>query len=356
MATWNTIGHEKTIQSLGRSLELDRVSHAYLVTGPRGVGKATLALDFTRALNCLGDDRPCGECTQCQRIAAGTHTDVRTVGVVADAGDDVRARVAIGIDQVRELQHEASLKPYEGRFRVFIIDEADRMSEEAANALLKTLEEPPDQVALLLLAVEPDRLLPTVTSRCRRLDLRPVRRDLIAAELEGRYRLDPADAEELARLSEGRPGWAFRAAAGPAVMEALSRTLDTVEAAIGGRLEQRFALAESMANAFRRSRDGVRSELEIWLGWWRDVLVVREGVPHLVTNRSRMDALSAAAGGLSAARVAGAIRAIQETWELLESNVNPRLVLEGLMLALPRLDLDASDGRDSTAPAEAAAS
>ena len=86
------------------------------------------------------------------------------------------------------------------------------------------------------------------------------------------------------------------------------------------------------------------------------MLVVKEGVPHLVTNRSRMDALNAAAGGLSAVRVAGVIRAIQETWDLLESNVNPRLVLESLMLALPRLDLDASDGRDSTAPAEAAAS
>ena len=139
---WRTAGHDKAVNILGRALGEGRTAHAYLVTGPEHVGKMTLALDLARAVNCSGAERPCDACAQCRRVDRGLHADVRVVGVEPGPSGG-RQRVAIGIDQVREVQREASLKPYEGSSRVFIFDRAERLTEEAANSLLKILEEPP---------------------------------------------------------------------------------------------------------------------------------------------------------------------------------------------------------------------
>ena len=138
---WRTAGHDKAIKSLERALAEDRLAHSYLVTGRKRVGKTTLALDLARALNCLSDARPCGECGQCGRISSGLHPDVRLIGL--ETARSGRLRTLISIDQVREVQRDASLLPYEGRSRVFIFESAEKLSEEAANSLLKTLEEPP---------------------------------------------------------------------------------------------------------------------------------------------------------------------------------------------------------------------
>ena len=143
---WRTIGHEKAVRHLSRSLDQGRLSHAYLFTGPPRVGKMSLAMDLARALNCLGHDRPCDDCVQCDRIARALHADVRVVEVESGPNRTGGSRTAIGIDQVRDVQREASLKPYEGRYRVFVFDGAEHVTAEAANSLLKTLEEPPDQV------------------------------------------------------------------------------------------------------------------------------------------------------------------------------------------------------------------
>ncbi|TET38214.1 MAG: AAA family ATPase, partial [Dehalococcoidia bacterium] len=163
---WQVIGHEKAVALLERSMKGGKLSHAYLFVGPPHVGKMTLAMNLAQALNCRGEERPCGECPQCRRIARGVHADVQVIGL--------EGRMEIGIDQIREMQHAASLKPFEGRNRVFIIDGADHLSHEAANCLLKTLEEPPPNDQLILLAANERLLLPTVLSRCQKLELGPL--------------------------------------------------------------------------------------------------------------------------------------------------------------------------------------
>ncbi len=180
---WNTIGHERAVTHLKLGLEKGQLSHAYLLTGPRQVGKMSLAMDLARALNCLGDERPCGVCDQCGRIERGLHADVRIAGVEAGTSRGGGSRTSIGIDQVREVQREASLKPYEGRYRVFVVDGAEHVTSEAANSLLKTLEEPPDQVVIALLAPDVDVLPPTVVSRCQRLDLSPTTSAVLRSSL-----------------------------------------------------------------------------------------------------------------------------------------------------------------------------
>ena len=333
---WNTIGHERAVTHLKLGLEKGRLSHAYLLTGPRQVGKTSLAMDLARALNCLGDERPCGVCDQCGRIERGLHADMRIVGVEAGTSRGGGSRTSIGIDQVREVQREASLKPYEGRYRVFVVDGAEHVTAEAANSLLKTLEEPPDQVVIALLAPDVDVLPPTVVSRCQRLDLRPVALPLIARELTARFQTDEDRAAEIARLSQGRPGWAFDAANDPDKIEGLLEELDSIQSILDAGLEDRFTYAQKTASAFTRDRESVRRQLAAWQAWLHDVFLVKHGVPQFATYRSRLETLTTVANAMASADVSRALRAVRETADLMERNVNPRLALESMMLVLPR--------------------
>src|SRR5438067_12645557 len=132
-------------------------SHAYLFTGPAQVGKLTLAMDFARALNCTGDERPCGVCRSCTLIAAGQHPDVRIVRRAADKSEII-------VEQLRDVQHELSLRPSEGRWRIAVVENVHEANANAANAFLKTLEEPAPQVVILLTAHHPEAVLQTIRS------------------------------------------------------------------------------------------------------------------------------------------------------------------------------------------------
>ena len=202
---WDTAGHDRAVRFLERSAAAGRLAHAYLVAGRPGVGRMTLAMDMARLVNCTGDRRPCSECGQCDRVRRGLHADVQVVGLRSDT-EDGRSRVNIGIDQVRECQRDISLKPFEGEWRVVIFDGAESMSAEAANALLKTLEEPPDRVLIVLVSRETARILPTIVSRCQTIELRPAPAGAIASLLEERHGVDAERAGELAAMSGGRPG------------------------------------------------------------------------------------------------------------------------------------------------------
>ena len=333
---WQTIGNEKATGALRRALDGSRLPHALLIAGPEHVGKMSLALDLASALNCTGDEKPCGECAGCSRTRRGLHTDIHVVGLQMAAGG-ARSRTLIGVDQVREVQREVALAPFEGGCRVVIFDGAELLSEEAANSLLKTLEEPPPGVYLLLLTPKPEALLPTVVSRCQTVDLKAVPSDVIAAHLVERLGMDADDADRAARLSGGRPGWAIRAAEDPELLEAVEEKVATVEELVLGSMETRFEHAAKLGSATDRDRESGRRELDVWLGWWRDVMLVKEGAPQLAANLSRIESLKSVAGMLTRHQITGAIQAIRRTRRLIARNVNSRLALEVMMLDLPRV-------------------
>lgn len=327
---WSVVGHEDAVRLFDRVRESGRMAHAYLFVGPARIGKMTLAVDLAAAVNCEGPEPPCGECAQCRQVRAGRHPDILVLGVEEAAG-----RRSIGIDAVRDATHQAHLKPYQGRRRVFIVDGAEALSDEAANAMLKLLEEPPDQLLLLLLATDAERLIPTVRSRCQRLDLRPLPEPLVARALEERWGTPAEEARSLARLSRGCIGWAVEAWQDPTVLETRARRLERIVTAVEGGVRERFAYAAELASLLPQERSAVRELLGLWADWWHDLLVVQEGAPEAALDEAPSPKTHNDTKRFSRRELAGAIGEVLRARELLDRNANPRLVLEAMMLALP---------------------
>ena len=332
---WSVIGHRRVVDDLRRSLQDGAVAHAYLLAGPRSIGKMEIALNLAQALNCAAPaaERPCGACRACQRIRQGKHADVRTIGLNTGEHKGENRRDIL-IEQIKELQQAADLRPFEGACRVFIIDGAEHLNQEAANCLLKTLEEPPSGVYILLLATDLSRLLPTTVSRCRTHELQGVpARDIAAALLIQGQQLEQA--QHLARWSEGRIGWALRAAADPALLDARRDALEQAIALSSQPLYHRLRSAGAFAGAFSRDREALYLWLALLAQWWRDVLLVKTGRPDLVTNDDRIGMLEETAAALPISDIAAAIVSVRDAVGQLRGNVNAHLALEMLMLRLP---------------------
>ena len=330
---WPVVGHDWAVRLLANSLAEGRVSHAYLFIGPHHIGKTTMALSLAQALNCTGEERPCGECLSCQRIKRGIHPDLRLVDLeyqrwVGESEGDSRL---LGIEAIRTILGEAALTPFEGKWKAFIIPEAERMTPEAANCLLKTLEEPPSQVVLLLTALHSGLLFPTIVSRCQIFNLRLVAIDLIREELERRWGLEERRAALLASLSAGRIGWAISAAQDGALLERREGNLNELLSLPQMSRLERLAFAERLS----REPQGARESLELWLGWWRDLLLVKGGCPERVENVDRREILAREASGYSIEEIEGFVAAIWRTIDQLDDNINLRLALEVLLLDLP---------------------
>ena len=331
------MGHEKAVALLAKSLEKDMLSHAYLFVGPPQVGKTTLAMNLAQGVNCLESpsDRPCDECTQCRRIAARQHPDVQVIDLVSNAsGTGIRRE--IGIDQVREVQHAATLKPYDGKYRVFIFQDASLLSSEASNALLKLLEEPPESVLFILLTSDAESILPTILSRCQWIGLNHLPISSIANELQQVFGIPPQEAIDLARLSNGRIGWALEVARDPKNLGAYAAELERMASLLDEHLEDRFAYAEEMATLYSRNREKAIEQMKMAVSWWRDLLVLKNGEREFVSNTLAIEALQRHSRWISSPQVVAAIKKTRDTIGYMEANVNPRLALDVLMLSLPR--------------------
>jgi DNA polymerase III subunit delta' len=340
---WKTRGHDAAVELLKSSLAQDRVSHAYLITGPERVGKSTLAREMAMALNCItwqgepgptlfgdfgdatAEPGPCYRCASCLKVLAGSHPDILTI-------EQWTTERGTMTDQVRAIQYGSGLLPFEGHRKVYLLLNAEDMTGAAQNTLLKTLEEPAPTVCLILTAATPRALLPTVVSRCQQLQLRPPSTEAIAAALVELRDLDPAQAGQLATFAAGRIGWALAAADDPALLEQRTAALDSLATALGGGTVPRFRLAEALAASGPEVVDDV---LELWLSWLRDLLLVAEALPDRVVNRDQLERLHAAANQISSRAVQAAIQAVQAARSQVAGAINTRMALEVLLLRLP---------------------
>lgn len=348
-------GQDHVKAMLGRALAGGRLAHAYLFHGAPGLGKASMAAALAAAANCTGGAAEaarggCGRCASCRRVAAGAHPDVIWISP---------ASASIRIDQVRALIREAHLRPYAGRRRVFILREADRLTEEAANSLLKTLEEPPADALLILITAFPDALLSTIRSRCQQIPFRPVDPDTVSEVLRAEG-VGEAEAAALAVLSGGNPGLARALAGSPALAEGWRLSGEVLRLSCGPHLDPTalFALAQALA-AFRLGEDWRVDALGAadLLAWTcRDQLAAALGGDRLLSPRISAPAdrspdrgngqrapaplapgcggPAAPAGPRSAAQWLAASKAIDEAARMLRTTINNRLVFEVLLLKL----------------------
>lgn len=353
------VGQGEAVRLLGREMASGKMSHAYLLWGPRGSGKMALARRLALAANCTpsaarggasggaqsGEDAPlryCGECPNCEKIAKGVHPDVR---VVAPEGDTIK------IGQIREMKWRIALKPNEASIKTWIIDDADRMTEEAQNCLLKVLEEPPGDSLIILLSEDPGMMLPTISSRCHEVRLNAVGITELAEWAEAEFDIEPQRAKLLAMLSEGRPGRVAALAGDDEYFKVRDRIISTVRRVVlcGDGSEALAAsedLLDQLKKAYTQAMDGggspelmeISSSMgacDLMAGWFRDLFILSiTGDESLIINLDHiMDIRQDAARIEPSLLSRWAVKAMQ-TAQALRKSANPRLAMDDLFLSL----------------------
>jgi DNA polymerase-3 subunit delta' len=319
------IGHERPIAVLKRALENGTLAHAYLFSGDSGVGKKLTAFALAAAVNCTGSSpaEGCGECPSCRKAAGQGHPDLH---LIAAEGDEIK------IDQIRQIQADLALKPFEGKKKILIIDGAESMNAASANAFLKTLEEPPGEALIVLIASMPQSLLPTIRSRCQEIKFLPLSRPALAGALMERRGISESDAWFLAALAQGSMGRAMGMdiEAEKASREELSRLLSGLSA-----LTPVQVLAQT--EAVSKDRERFERLLDIGVEWLRDAIVLHEtGNEKLLVYGPAGDMQREWSERISLPRLIADIELFIESRGLLDRRVSPQLVAENLLFKLGR--------------------
>lgn len=301
-------GQEQAIKFLQAAIKSGRLPHAYIFAGPDGCGRSLLAKNFAKAVNCENtDNAPCGSCLSCRKIDNDLHPDVKWIR------KDEKSR-QIKIDQIRELERDIILKPYEARYKVYIIVEAELMNSEAANSFLKTLEEPPDKSLIVLIVERPKDLPMTIVSRCQLIRLNPMNPRELASILVRDYGVPEYKAELLSRISEGRLG------------KAISYESDMLEWKNG--VLDEFAGDDRIEDYSSENRGELSKKLSVLVSWYRDLLVFKAtGDESLVFNIDRLDDIKNEARRYSEKRVISIFESVLDAKENVENNINPKLAL-----------------------------
>ncbi|MCC6146117.1 MAG: DNA polymerase III subunit delta' [Anaerolineaceae bacterium] len=321
---WKILGHEWAARLLQQNIAHKQARHAYLLTGPAGVGRRTLALRFAQALNCTQPPQPgayCGRCRACVQTEKMQHPDLIVVQAEKTGG-------SLLIDQVRALEHALSLTPYEARWRVGLVLRFEEATLNAQNALLKTLEEAPKRAVLLLTASDAESLLPTIVSRCETLRLRPMPLEKLEKALVQNWHVPLEEARQLAHLSGGRLGLAVRLHTDPELLEARLELAADVFRLLTYSRRARFAYVEERA----KDRARLRWMLEVWSSVWRDVMLSAAGTDIPLVNLALSEEIEALARGVEFSRAAAAAAALEDGAAKLDANINPRLLVENILL------------------------
>ena len=330
---WGIVGHERSIDILRRTIASQQVRHAYLFTGPPRIGKGLLAHRFAQTLLCTGNSDPdvpptdpCNACLACRKVIHGNHPDVHVVTKAAD-------KQFILIEQIRMLQSDSARRTLEGRRNIFIIQNAHEMNAQAANCLLKTLEEPEPDVVLLLTTLDANLLLPTILSRVQQIPMQLLTTSQIRTALEQQWGAEAQEAELIAALAAGRMGWAVQAVEDDEMLDERRAQLELLAKLPSYSKVQRFDQAQRLSS----DAEKVDALLDLWLLWWRDLVLTSNNCLDLTVNVDMRDLLKKQSAKVGSAEAERMIRAILSTREAIEQNVNARVALEVLMLDMPRI-------------------
>ncbi len=355
---WGPHADSLAVRTLTAMFEAQRLPHALLITGPVGVGKRDLALRIAQTLLCdSADERshgPCRECRPCRRLHDPAqpkldpqHTDVEIIApgsLCAESDHDHRNTRTIGICIIRRIEHVATLAPFEADQRVIIINPAEALTTDAADAFLKTLEEPPDRVHFILLTAQAEQLSETIRSRCRTLTLAPLATEHLDLWLQRwtteagiELPTEPQRRAELGRLARGRPGWLeSNLRDGDPVTLRAAQIDDAVRIANATRAERldwseqivgRSATAQTVAN--------LELILDAWTDWWHDLWLSQSNQSDAIVHVSQLERIEQVAALYDQKELSHFLENIQRTRALIQKGVNARLALDVLLLNIP---------------------
>ena len=311
-------GQDRAVSFLKGSIKSNKVAHAYLFTGPGGIGKKLTAVKFAKALNCLSrsGEKPCGACASCRKIDSNNHPDVFLATPEKEGA-------SIKIEKMRELIKSMALKPYEAAFKVFIIDDAGSMTEEAQNAILKTLEEPPKDSVLILIAADQDSLLPTIASRAQNVRFFPFDIESLKNILVNNYEMDASRAHILANITCGRLGEALRYNG----EDFFNKRIRVIK----GLVNRTFFDSDFEG----LSKSDFKLYLDIMLTYFRDILVAKASSDKTgLVNVDKAAEISAEAKQMKFDELDRVIKQLILTNSFLDRNVNMKLAMASLGLSL----------------------
>jgi len=319
------LGHEQIIEHLQNAIQMKKVSHAYILDGEEGAGKMMLARAFAQTLQCeRGGTEPCGECHSCKQALSGNQPDIITVGHEKPA--------SIGVEDIRgQLCGDIQIKPYSSPYKIYIVDEAEKMTVQAQNALLKTIEEPPAYGVILLLTTNADAFLPTILSRCVTLKLRPVKSEVIRAYLMEKYQIPDYQADVCTAFARGNVGKAQRLAQSEQFAELKDHLIHLLRHL---RDMEIYELTEAVRSASEYKAE-IGDYLDLMALWFRDVLLFKatRQIDGLVFAEEIGD-ISAQAQKSSYEGLERILKALEKAKVRLKANVNFELTMELLMLTI----------------------
>ncbi len=330
---WKIIGHQWAVDLLAEHVRSGRPRHAYLITGPSGVGRRTLGVRLAQALACTqppAPGQPCLECSACRRLERLQHPDLSVIEAESVGG-------TLKVEQIRELQHSLALAPYEARYRIALLKRFEEAHDSAQNALLKTLEEPAPQVILILTAESAESVLPTIVSRCEVLRLRPTGVELLRQQLEQRG-VAPEPAGLIAHLSGGCPGLALKFHEDKELLDQRNAWVDDIWRLTGASRLERFAYPPLKPNS-DIEKETLLEILTVWLSFWHDVLLCASGSQAPLTNLGWNVEIHTLARQVTPQGAYGVIQSLEKSIQRLKRNINTRLTFEVFLLDLPLLRL-----------------
>jgi DNA polymerase III subunit delta' len=326
MAFSEIIGHQRQLEILRSAISNGRLHHAYLFLGSEGVGKRMIAMALSKAIHCVESNQDyCGRCVECMRITNGNHPDVRLIEPLADKKE-------ISIQQIRDLQRELNYRSFSGKRKIAIIDPAILMNSSAQNALLKTLEEPPVDSLIVLIASNAGGLLPTLRSRCLRLSFAPLSSAQVAAFLESQHGMRADEAKLLAAMSTGSIGAAANLDKDELIEKRQIWSSMLMSLKVGD-----YNAAIIAAEEFARNRDEALKFLKWSESWYRDLLIYGATQrPDELVNLDMLPQIDQQATESSVDCILSALSQIMGASASIQRNLNRRMVLEKFLFGVVR--------------------
>ena len=325
------VGHNKIIEHLKNAIQMDKVSHAYILNGEDNSGKMMLAEAFAMALQCEeGGPEPCGKCLSCRQAMERNQPDIIYIGR-DDMLEDKKSK-SISVDDIRTLlNNDIVIKPYSSKYKIYIVDNAEKMNDQAQNALLKTIEEPPTYGVILLLTTNADSFLQTIRSRCILLNIKTVEEEIIKNYLMKKYQIPDYKAEVCAAFSQGNVGKAIMLASSDRFNEMKQDVLSMVK-----KMEdvEIYELSHSIKN-ITTYKQQIGEYLDLLTLWYRDILYMKatDGVNNLIFKDEVYD-IKKQAAKKSYSGIEKILQTIELTRTRLKYNVNFDLVIEMLLLTI----------------------